>query len=242
MRAIIGAAVLALMSAAQVQAAPGVGDPIYGATVEKGLTEFEARYGRLTGGLDDGSDGLVLEAEHGFSKRFAGAVLIETGRDIGGPRRVDALALEGIYTLGTVRGVAVAVYGEYKHGLHGDDDAAELKLLFEHRAHAFDARLNLIGATPFARAPTAFGYAASADWAVVGDEVRVGGAAFGEFGSSRRLGGATEHFAGPEVKVEIEHLGRGELEVEAGWLRAFGAARERADGQARLLVSYEVHF
>ena len=50
-----------------VFAAPGVGDPVYGATVIKGVTEFEARYGRLMGGADDGADGLVLETEHAFS-------------------------------------------------------------------------------------------------------------------------------------------------------------------------------
>ena len=46
------AAMLAVPTAAL--AAPGVGDEVYGATVEKGEPEVELRYGRLGGGPDNG--------------------------------------------------------------------------------------------------------------------------------------------------------------------------------------------
>jgi hypothetical protein len=59
------------LATAPALATPGVGDPVYGATVDTGMTEFEARYGRLTGGTANGEDGLLLEVEHGFSSRFA---------------------------------------------------------------------------------------------------------------------------------------------------------------------------
>lgn len=83
-------------------------------------------------------------------------------------------------------------------------------------------------------------YAASMDWAVR-DELRLGIAAFGDLGTSRRFGGRQEHFLGPEVKFDSERLGPGEIEVEAGWLKAFGAARDQTAGQARLLLGYEFH-
>lgn len=231
--------------AAVANAEPGVGDPVYAATVEKGVAEFEARYGRLNGGEADGEDGLVLEAEYGFSSRFKGAVLTELAREAGRGRRVESISVEGVYTLGRVKALALdtAIYGEYKVGLNGNPDEVELKGLFQHRAGNFDGRLNLIVEKPLTTgAPVEFGYAASADWALIGDEVKLGIEAFGETGSSSRFFGANEHFIGPIAKFEIEHVAGGEIEIETGWLRAFGASREEADGQARLLISFERHF
>lgn len=231
--------------AARAEAAPGVGDPVYAATIDKGLTEFEARYGRLTGGPDNSEDGFVLEAEQSFSSRFSAAALVETSRAAHGSRKVEALAVEAVYALGQIRPLALdtAIYAEFKHGLHGDPDAIELKGLFQHHAGPFDARLNLIAEKPLRSGEAAeFGYAASADWNVIGDEFRLGLAAFGDLGTAHHFAGREEHFIGPEAKVEIERVGPGEFEIEAGWLKSFGAARDVTDGQARLLISYEAHF
>ena len=236
---------LMLVLPTTVFAAPGVGDPVYGATVIKGVTEFEARYGRLMGGAEDGADGLVLEAEHAFSNQFAGAVLVETGRDGNGQRSVNSASIEAIHTLGRVDALAldVALYAEYKYGFRGNSDVLEGKVLLEHRAATFDARLNVISEHALQHsAPVDLSYAASVDWAVIGNDLRLGVAAFGDLGSTQHFGGRQEHFAGPEIKIEVDHFGSGELEVEAGWLRAFGAARDRTQGQARLLISYEMHF
>lgn len=237
------AGLVLLASSAPAIAAPGVGDPIYGATIENRATEIEARYGRLTGGPADGEDGLVLETEHAFAPNFSAAVLMETGRDPSGTWRVDALAVEGVYALGKFKplDVATAVYAELKHGMHGEPDAIEAKGLFEHAAGRFDTRLNLIAEKPLRSGePIEFSYASSVDWAVW-DELRFGLAAFGDLGKSRHFGGRQEHFVGPEMKFDIEHVGPGEIEVEAGWLKAFGAARDRTRGQARLLIGYEFH-
>lgn len=226
-------------------ASPGVGDPVYGATVEKGLTEFETRYGRLTGGAADGEDGMVFEAEHGFSQNLSVAALVETSREPATSRKVEAFALEGIYALGRIKPLALdtALYVEYKHSLRAEPDAVEVKGLFEHKAGAFDGRLNLIMEKPLdARQPVELGYAASADWAVIGDEVRLGLASFGDLGTFGHFAGREEYYLGPEMKLELEHIGPGELEIETGWLKAFDAARDKTDGQARLLVSYEAHF
>jgi hypothetical protein len=225
------------------RADPGVGDPVYGATLQRGTLELESRYGRLTGGARDATDGLVLEGEYAFSNRFAAAVLVETGRDPGGARRVEATAIEMIHTLGRIKPLAidVALYGEYKHGLRGNDDVLEAKLLIEHRAGPFDARLNLIGERPLRSGePVELAYAASADWALIGDDLRAGLQAFGDLGTTRRFGGRQDSYVGPVIKAEIEHIGPGEIEIEAGWLRAFGSARDHTGGQARLLISYEL--
>ena len=235
---------IALAMPCIANAHPGVGDPVYGATLEDGTTEFEARYGQLTGGSEDRADGLVFEVEHSFSERFAAATLIETSRDPGGQRIVQSASVEVIHTLGHVDALAldVAVYGEYKFGFHGQEDIAEGKILIQHQAGTFDARLNLIAEKPLrASDPFELGYAASADWAVLGDDLRIGVAGFGDLGTISHLGGRQETFLGPEVKTEFE-LGGGELEIEAGWLRAFGAAHDVTSGQARLLVGFERKF
>jgi hypothetical protein len=224
-------------------AAPGLGEKVYGATVEPGLTEFETRYGRLVGGREAGEDLFALELAHGFSKRFYGALLAEVERERGGSRRLEALAVEGIVTLGQIKplGIDVALYGEAEAGLHGPDKL-ETKLLLQRRRGPFDARLNLIAERALVKGePLEFGYAASVDWEVA-DEVRIGAAAFGDLGTSRRLSTRNAHFAGPIVKTEVEHLGRGELGIEAGYLFAIGRARDEARGQARLLLEYEVRF
>lgn len=225
------------------KAAPGLAQTVYGATVEPGETEFETRYGRLVGGADSGEEALVVEAAHGFSKHFYAAVLGEFEREAGGKRRLEALSVEAIHTLGQIKplGIDVALYGEYEAVIHGSDKI-EAKLLLEKRQGPFDARLNLIASRPFSHgAAVDFGYAASADVAAVG-EFRLGAAAFGDLGSSRQLTTRGEHFAGPIVKTAIEHLGRGELEIETGYLFALGRARDDADGQVRLLLAYATHF
>ena len=233
---------LALMAVFPAHAAPGLGDKVYSATVEPGSTEFESRYGRLTGGEGDGQDALKLEVEHAFSRHFAGAVFVTLARDPVGPRRLEEVAFEGVIPLTRVGGVDIGTYVEYSVGNAGPD-ALELKALFSRRAGRFDGRLNLIAEKSLDGSTTEFGYAASADWQIVGD-LRAGFAAFGEAGELRRFLGRHEHYAGPVLKGEIERLPfGGEIEIEAGYLFAVpGAARDRTDGQIRLLLAWERRF
>lgn len=235
MRLSLAAALLAgLVVAAPANAAPGLGDKVYGATVEPGVTEIEARYGRLMGDEADGEDVLKLEVAHGFSRRFYGALVGEFEREAHEDRKLEALSVEGIYALGQVGGIDTALYGEYEIGLHGPDKI-ETKLLLQKRAGEVDGRLNLIAEKPLNGEPIELGYAASADVKAAG-EFRLGLAAFGDVTHG-------EHFAGPILKTEIEHLpGRGELEIETGYLFALGEARHETDGQFRLLLEYEAHF
>ena len=237
------ASITASITASAAQAAPGLGEKVSGATIEPGEAELEARYGRLTGGGDAGADALVFEAAYGFSERVYGAVLAEFQREPDGSRKLEAIAVEGIYALGHIAplDLDVALYGEYEAGVHGPDKV-ETKLLLEHEKGPFDVRLNLVAEKHLVGGtPLGLGYAASADWGVA-DEFRLGGAAFGELGSTRGLTTRTEHFAGPIAKYAVEHLGKGELEIEAGYLFALGRAREDTDGQVRLLLEYALKF
>jgi hypothetical protein len=246
MRYVFGAALLALATiASPVQATPGLGEQVYGATVDAGVTEFEFRYGRLTGGPADAADSAIVELSHGFSKHFYGAVLGELSREPDGKRHLDGVGFEGIVPLGRIEALQldVALYGEYGIGRHGNPDGAETKLLLEHRRGNFDGRINLVFEKVLRHGePVEYGYAASVDWAVIGD-LRLGLEAFGDIGDTDHFGGPREHFAGPIVKTDIEGLpGGSELELEAGYLRAFGAARDETEGQLRFLLSWETRF
>lgn len=226
-------------------ATPGLGETVYGATVEPGVTELEFRYGRLAGGPADAADGAVVELSHGFGPHFYGALLGEFSREPGGRRRFDAVGFEGIVPLGRIEALQldVALYGEYAVGRHHDPDHAEAKLLLQHRRGPFDGRLNLVFEKDLRQGEAAeYGYAASVDWKLLGD-FRLGLEAFGDVGDTRRFGGPREYFAGPIVKTDIEGLpGGSELELEAGYLRAFGAARDETKGQIRFVLEWETHF
>ena len=124
------AAFALLAAAVPATAAPGVGDPIYGATVTKGLGEIEARFGRLVGGSANSDDGLVIEGEYGVSKRLSLAVLVETGRLAGGGRTVDAVAVEAVRTLGhfaPLKLMCLAILvGAYLKSLFLDDKTQQI--------------------------------------------------------------------------------------------------------------------
>ena len=233
-------AIILLSASSAAHSAPGLDDAVYGASVEADKTEFETRYGRLTGGNLDGEDAFVLETAHGFSSRFSGAALATFERRPGNRRRLGALALEGIFVLGQVKGLGLqtAVYMEVEHSLHGRDKI-ETKLLMEHRRGRIDSRLNLIaGRALTSGAPVEFSYAASAD-IEIGDDVRVGAEALGDLGTSRRFTARGEHFVGPVLKAELDYLGPGELELRAGYLLAVDRSRDERKGQLRLGLEYE---
>ena len=235
-RVLAGATGCALVSVAVPAWAEPSGE-ISSPVVVKGETEFEAIYGRLSGGPDSGEDILRLEASHSVSDRLRLALRTELERPRGGPRELEAVSFEAIYDLGRVGGIDVGLYGEYEAVRNGRDKL-EGKVLLERRAGPFDAKLNLIGAKSLASgAPLEFGYAASADVEAIG-ELRLGVAAFGGLGSTDRFLNRADHYIGPVVKTEIEGLGP-ELEIEAGYLFALGQAKDDSDGQFRLVVEME---
>lgn len=221
-------------------AAPGLGDEVYDATTTNGEVELEARYGALAGGADDGEDAAKLEVTYSPTDRLRVATLVELEREPGGPRKAEAAAFEAIYSVGRVAGIDVAVYGEYEFGLQRDTpDAVEGKLILQRKAGPIDARLNLIFEKHLASGEKVeVGYAASADYAVLGDELRLGVEAYGQLGSFHHFAPRAEHFVGPIVKTEIEGLGP-EIEIEAGYLFAVDKAREDTKGQVKLQLEME---
>jgi hypothetical protein len=242
--AFLGAAALCAALATPAAAAPGLGGKVYGARIEKGVTEVEMRYGRLSGDAADGEDAAVLELSHGFTDNFLAGVLVETEREPHESRKVEAYSIETIGHIGRVDslGLDIALYGEYEAVRHGADEI-EAKLLLQHTKGPFDARLNLkFGKELEKGEPVELGYAVSADWAAFG-EFRFGAEAFGNLGTTKDFLPRDEHFAGPMVRTELEHLpGNGELEIEAGYLFALGKSRDETNGQLRLVLEYEFHF
>lgn len=227
-------------------AAPGLDSKVYGTQIEPGITELESRYARLTGKQGDGTSALVLEASHGFSNRFYGALLTTLDHAPDSPTEVVGIALEGIYRVGTIPGIGVdvALYGEYAVAFRNEPHNLEFKALLEKSVGGLDTRLNLVAERLIrSSAPVVFSYAASADYPIIGDEIRLGVQAFGDLGDTHRFAGRQEHFIGPVAKFEIEHMPfGGELGIETGYLFAAGAARDNARGQARLLLEWEFHF
>jgi hypothetical protein len=231
------AALAAMAMPTAAVAAPGMGQEVYGATVEQGEPEFESRYDALTGGSDDGEDVIQLEASYGVTDNLRLGIQGEFEREPGGPRKAEEIGVEAIYALGKVGGIDVALYGEYAITLDGTD-AVEAKLLLQRRSGPWDLRLNLIAEKPLASgAPVELGYAASADVAAFHD-VRLGVQAFGDLGTTRRFLPRSEHFVGPVAKFEIDGLGP-ELVLETGYLFAIGKARDDTKGQFRIGLELE---
>ena len=214
---------------------------VYGATLEAGTTEIEARIGHMTGGEAAGTTGVLLEAAHHFSDRFYAGVEGEFERAPHGQLELGSVALESIVTLGRIKplGIDVAVLGELESVRRGPDVIAA-KLLLEKRVGEFDARLNIAAEKPHGQ-PVELGYAASAD-VEIAEELRIGAVALGELGTVRNFTTRGGHFAGPVVKYEFDKVAGGEFGIETGYLFALGEARHETDGQIRLLLEFERHF
>ncbi len=232
------AAALAFGFAAPAYAAPGLGSEVYGASVEEGELEFEAIYGALEGGDEDGEDVIKFEAAYGVTDKLRLGILTELEKEPGEGRKAEEVAIEAIYELGKAGPIDFAVYGEYAIGLNGHADKIEAKLLMQHKSGPFDIRFNLIGEKELESGEKVeLAYAASADVEAVG-EIRLGVQAYGELGTFSKFLPRAEHFIGPVVKAEIEGLGP-EIEIEAGYLFALGEANDETDGQFRLALELE---
>lgn len=221
-------------------ATPGLDEVVYGATVEAGKTEVETRYGRLMGDSAGGEDALVFELAHGFSRHFYGAALAHFERAPSDSRRLESLALEGIVAIGRVPQLDLdaAVYVEAEHNIHGPDNL-ETKLLLQHRKGRFDGRLNLIAERALTSgAPIELGYAASADYEVA-EDFRLGAEAFGDVDTTNKFTTRGRHLLGPAMKLELEGVGPGEVELRAGYLFPVDRARNDTTGQLRLGLEYE---
>lgn len=234
-----GAALAAgLLATGTAHAAPGLGDEVYGATVEPGEVEIETRYGVLTGGPDAGEDNFRLEVGYGITGHTRIAAVAEFEKDAGADRKLEAVSIEAIQNVARLGPIDVAVYGEYEAVRDGTDQL-EGKLLLEWRGRSADLRLNLIAGKELASgAKVELGYAASADIAVT-KGVRAGLAAFGGLGTFDDFAPRDEHFVGPNLKFRTDALGK-PLKIETGYLFALGAAKDDADGMFRLNLELEL--
>jgi len=233
----LACAVFCVASAPAI-AAPGMGNEVYGAEVEKGEWEFEAKFDTLAGGPDDGEDVVKLEASYGVSDRLKIAPFVKLEKEPGVSRKAEEAGVEAIYRLGSAGGIDFALYGEYAFGLNGHSDEIEAKLIMQRKAGPWDARLNLIFEKELESGhDVEIGYAASVDVEAF-HEVRIGAQAFGELGTFNRFLPREEHFLGPVAKFEIEGLGP-EIGVELGYLFALDKAKDDADGQFRLALEFE---
>ncbi len=227
-------------------AAPGLGNDVYGATVEKGETEIEMKYDSLRGGPDHGEDVLKLEVARGITNNLMVGVLTEFEKEPGESLKAEEVAIEAIYHLGRAGGIDFALYGEYAVNLHGPD-AIEAKFLMQRRTGPWDLRFNLIAEKSLETgAKVELEYAASADVAL-NDRLRLGAEAFGDLGTFSHFGPAADHFFGPYAKVRLIKLpdsdgdgdDHGGLTLKAGYLFALGKTREDTDGQLRVKLEME---
>ena len=226
-------------------AAPGLGEEVYGATVEANEVELEARYGQLTGGPDAGADNARLEAAYGLTSNLSLALVGEFEREAGQPLKARALGMEAVYHFAHVGNWDFAAYGEYEHGFSGSPDAVETKLLAQRRSGPWDLRFNLIGEKPLrASDPMGFSYATSIDRSVA-PNLRLGITAFGDLGTVHSLLPRAEHYVGPVTKLRIPMADadgdndKGII-IEAGYLFAAGATAHQTTGQFRLNVEFEM--
>lgn len=242
----LAAALAAASMSTAAQAAPGLGNEVYGATVEKGETEIEIKYDRLGGGPESGEDVLKAEVARGITKNLQVGVFVEFEKEPGESSQLEEIAVEAIYHLGQAGGIDFALYGEYAVKPHGPD-AIEAKLLMQRRTGPWDLRLNLIAEKSLETdEKVELEYAASADVAV-SSRLRLGAEAFGDLGTFEDFGPAEEHFAGPYAKLRLIQIAdsdgdgddHGGLTLKAGYLFALGATRDNSDGQLRLKLEYE---
>ena len=251
MRRIVAALALGvgLTGAAQAWADPRLDEKVYGPYVQNHVAELEVRRAQQVGGAEAGEATTVLEAEYGLNDRFSLAVVGGIATAPGAGSQFNSFGLEGVAYLGQVphTGIDAGLYLEYKHGLNGEDDAVEAKLLLAKTAGRFQGLVNLIVERPLGVPPgqgfASYGYAVSATWQTVGN-LRLGAEAFGDLGDDHSfLKGPQGAYVGPQLKWEGRPNGSPvEIDLDLGWLAAVGPVRNEARSQFRIGVELERRF
>ena len=239
-------AVAVLAGASPAMAAPGLANKVYEPYVKRGITEVELRGGRLTGGAAAGESKALVEVSHGFSDRVSAGLAAEFEDTPGARRRLAALALGTVVYIGQIPGTGVDVGGylEYVQPVHGGASAVEAKLLFARQFGPVNATANLIAERPLSRRnhETEFEYALQGT-VDAGGGWNLGAQVFGDLGTTKRFGGRQEHFLGPVARFETHPSWMpGELELEAAYLFAAGAAKDETNGQFRFVIEWENRF
>jgi hypothetical protein len=250
---------------------PRLDEVVYDPYVESGVLELEARSAGLVsapGGAAAAAN--VLELEYGLNNHLSLALVGIESQEPHGPARWSDVGLEGIWYVGRIPkiGVDTGLYLEYGHGLNGQPDSLEGKILLAKQMGRFEGLLNLIVERPL-NAPdggnfASYGYAASVTWRTVG-ALRLGAETLGDLGDDHRFGGRQGAYVGPQVRWEFRPFGGKdvdadgdedgdedasaarsgppvEVDVDAGWLAAVGADRSEAASQIRIALELERKF
>ena len=239
--------ILGFVCSAAARADPRLDEKVYSPYVLKGIAELEVRSAQQVGGPTSGDRTTVVEAEYGLNDRLTLAGIAALERSPGNGSRLAAVGIEAVYYIGQIPklGVDVGVYGEYKHGLSGNADVVEAKLLLAKNVDRFQGLLNLIVERPLGSGSENFatyGYAASATWRTTGN-LRLGAEAFGNLGSDRNFLGEKGGYVGPQLLWEARPKGLPfEVDIDAGWLFPFGVDRSDARSQIRVGIGLEKRF
>ena len=244
----LGLVCLALGLATAAKADPRLDEKVYAPYVLNGVSEVEVRTAQQLGGVTGGRATTVFEIERGLSDRINLSLVGALARGPGMSTALTSIGVEGIAYLGRIPklGVDAGLYAEYKHGLGGNQDIFEAKLLLAKTQGRFQGLLNLIVEKPLS-APTgegigAYGYAASATWETWG-HLRLGAEAVGDFGDDHRFLGPQGAYVGPQIKWEGRPLHSPvEIDIDAGWLTAVGTSRQEASSQFRFGFELEHRF
>lgn len=267
----LGTLALAMTAASGgAKADPRLDEKVYDPYVEANVLELEVRSaGLLDAPPGEAESASVLELEYGLSRNLSLALVGVAGREPGAGTRWRDVGVEAVWEMGRIPklGVDTGLYLEYGHGLNGEPDSLEGKLLLAKRAGRFEGLLNLIVERPL-NAPAGenyatYGYAASATWRTVGS-LRLGGEVLGNLASDHGFRGHQGAYAGPQLKWALRPFGgkdldddddgdeldltpaarrpKWEIQVDAGWLAAIGSARGEAGSQARVGIELERGF
>lgn len=233
--------------ASAATADPRLDEKVYAPYVQNGVAEFEVRTAGQDGGAQGGDMTTVLEGEYGLSDRVSLAVVGAVQRSPTEGTRLTSIGLEAVAYVGQIPGIDIdtGVYLEYGHGLNGEADVLEGKLLFAKTLGRFQGLVNFIVERPLGPEHERFasyGYAASATWQVRGP-LRLGAEAFGDLGDDHDFPGPQGAYVGPQVLWE-GHLGHSpiELGIDAGWLFPVGAFAAETRSQPRLGIELERRF
>ena len=236
---------IGLFAATGALADPRLDEKVYTPYIQNGVAEFEVRTARQNGGAQAGDMTTVLEGEYGLNDRVSLALVGGVERSPAVGSRLTSVGLEAVAYLGQIPGVGVDTGGylEYKHGLSGEPDVLEGKLLMAKTAGRFRGLLNLIVERPLGPGEEAtYGYAASATWQA-GGGWRLGAEAFGDLGTQHDFPGPQGAYVGPQILWEGRPSGSPvEIDLDAGWLFPVGASRAEASSQLRIGVELERRF
>jgi len=195
---------------------------VSGPGVSKGETRFEGRTAYFDGGALDGSWNHRAIVSRAVTDWWRPALNLRASQPATESAELDSIAIENVFDFTATRGwpVHFGLLAEYKFGMHGADDAIDIKLLGEAESGAFSARFNLIAATTIAdRSKWVPAYSARGMWRG-SERVSLGLEVYGE-------PDVAALYIGPRATVRL-----GAATVALGYLAGFDEAR--ANGQFRV--------